>query len=89
MFFQNKVVRYLRAAEQHIPIDFRSHPQFMNYAEFLKQQEYDLALDSLVELYNETEAHFPKDFWQSLLLASEKMGLDILSEYISKQLYNQ
>ena len=58
----------------------------INCAEFLDNKEWELALDCLIDLADETEHHFPEDFWLGLANASEKMNLLEKANYCRKQI---
>lgn len=67
---------------EHIPTSYTAHHQFKNYIEFLEHSEWELALDSLIELANEApEYAFPEAFWLGLAEAADKMDLDKTREY--------
>lgn len=74
--------KILRRLVEHIPTSHTSHHQFKNYAEFLEHREWGLALDSLIELADETpEYSFSEAFWLGLAEAADKMNLDKTCEY--------
>jgi len=69
-----------------MPDFYRSHRQFINCVEFLENREWELALDSLIELADETEHYFSEDFWHGLSESAEKMKLTDKANYCSKQI---
>lgn len=72
----------LRRLVKHIPTSYISHRQFKNYTEFLENREWELALDSLIELANESTEHsFPEALWLDLAEAANKMNLDKTRDY--------
>ncbi|MBT1696185.1 hypothetical protein KK083_04825 [Fulvivirgaceae bacterium PWU4] len=72
----------LRHLAVHIPTSYTAHHQFKNYLEFLEHREWELALDSLIELADETPGYaFSDTFWLGLAEAADKMNLDKTREY--------
>jgi len=71
----------IRQIMTYIPEPYRSHRQFKNSVEFLENREWELALDSLIELSDETEHHFTKNFWMGLVGICKKMKLNDQAEY--------
>ncbi len=69
-----------------MPKFYRTHRQFINCVEFLENREWDLALDSLIELADETEHYFSEDFWRGLADSAEKMNLTDKANYCRKQI---
>lgn len=76
----------LRRSVAFIPHKYKTHRQFVNYIEFTEQREWGLALDSLLELADETEYVFPNDFWLGLADAADKMNLQDRAIYCRKQI---
>lgn len=76
----------IRRLIDYMPGFYKSHRQFINAVEFLEHREWGLALDSLVELANETEHYFSEDFWLGLADAADKMQLREQASYCRKQI---
>lgn len=76
----------IRRLVDFIPHICKTHRQFVCYVEFAEQKEWELALDSLVELADETEYVFPNDFWLGLADAADKMNLQDRAIYCRKQI---
>lgn len=66
---------------EYIPDSYQSHRQYVFCREFLENKEWELALDSLIELADETQHPFPDDFWDGMAEAATKMGLTEKAEY--------
>lgn len=76
----------VRRLVDYIPDFYKTQRQFINCVEFLKNREWELALDSLIELADETEHYFPEDFWLGLADSAEKMNLADKANYCRKQI---
>lgn len=63
------------------PEFYRTHRQFINCVEFLDNREWELALDSLIELADEIEHCFSEDFWLGLTDVADKMNLTEAANY--------
>lgn len=89
-FFKKRIktpAQILRRLIVHIPASCASHCQFKNYTEFLAHREWKLALDSLIELANESPKHsFPAAFWLDLAEVADKMKLGETREYCKSQI---
>lgn len=70
----------------YMPDFYKTHRQFINCVEFLDNREWEHALDSLIELANETEHYFSDDFWLGLADSAEKMGLTDKAKYCRNQI---
>ncbi|MBK8243661.1 MAG: hypothetical protein IPK88_09560 [Saprospiraceae bacterium] len=70
----------------YMPNFYRTHRQFINCVEFLDNREWELALDSLIELADETEHYFSEDFWLGLADSADKMDLTDKANYCRKQI---
>ncbi|WP_189318545.1 hypothetical protein [Flavobacterium sp. LM5] len=70
----------------YMPDFYKTHRQFINCVEFLDNREWELALDSLIELSDETEHYFAEDFWLGLEDSAKKMGLTDKVKYCRKQI---
>jgi len=76
----------LRRLVENMPDFYKSHIQFIYCVEFLENNEWELALDSLIELAEETEHYFSEDFWLGLVDSADKMNLIEKSNYCLKKL---
>ncbi len=69
-----------------MPEYYRTHRQFINCVEYLEHREWGLALDSLIELTEETGHYFSEEFWNGLADAANKMGLGDKADYCRQQI---
>ena len=76
----------LRRLVDYMPDFYKANRQFIDSIEFLEHRELELALDSLIELADETEHYFAEDFWLGLADAAEKMNLTGKANYCRKQI---
>ena len=76
----------IRRLVDYMPDFYRTHGQFINCVEFLENREWELALDSLIELAHETEHYFSEDFWLGLADSADKMNLTDKANYCRKQI---
>ena len=76
----------IRLLVDYMPEFYSTHRQFINCTEFLDNREWELALNSLIELADETEHYFSEDFWISLADSADKMGLTDKAIYCKNQI---
>jgi hypothetical protein len=76
----------IRRLVDYIPDFYRSQRQFIHCLEFLEYREWELALDSLIELADESNHYFPEDFWLGLADSADKMNLTEKANYCRKQI---
>ena len=65
----------LRRLVDYMPDFYKTNRQFIDSVEFLEHREWELALDCIIELADETEHYFAEDFWLGLADSAEKMNL--------------
>jgi hypothetical protein len=65
----------MRRLVEYMPEFYKTHKQFVNSIDFLKHREWELALDSLIELADETGHYFSEEFWVELSKSADKMNL--------------
>lgn len=70
----------------YMPDFYRTHIQFRNCTEYIENREWELALDSLIELADETEHYFSEEFWLGLANSADKMQLVAKANYCRKQI---
>ena len=58
-----------------VPAFLHTHRQYVSFREFIKENELELALDSLAELAGETDHRFSPSFWHELEIIAAKIGL--------------
>jgi hypothetical protein len=73
---QATIIKLLTDASLLIPEVSRTNRQYGFYAEYLQHYEFELALDSLIELVDETSLQVPTSFWEYLYQAAEAMRLE-------------
>lgn len=66
-----------------VPDDYKANREYNNAKEFIDHFEPELALESFIELVDETEGKFPNDFWLGLIEAAEKMNLPNTIQYLN------
>ena len=75
-----------RRLVDYMPDFYKTHKQFINCVEYLNHREWELALESLIELADETEHYFSEEFWFGLADSAEKMHLPDKADYCKKQI---
>lgn len=76
----------IRRLVDYMPDFYRTQRQFINCVAFLDNREWELALDSLIELADETEHYFSEDYWLGLADSADKMDLTDKADYCRKQI---
>jgi hypothetical protein len=76
----------IRRLINSIPDLYRTDIHFINCVEYLDNREWELALDSLIELADEKEYYFSHDFWLGLADAADKMKLTKTADYCRQQI---
>ena len=73
---QNRTVnKLLREAANFVDSKYDAQRQRVNFTEFIERNEFELALDSLLELSDEIEECFEYGFWMNLKQAAIIMKL--------------
>ncbi len=71
---------------------YSSHRQKQYFAEYIEYNEFELALDSLIELSDESQDLFEYDFWVNIEQAAKQMNLvdheKLIKERISEFWYD-
>ena len=70
----------------YMPEFYRTHRQFIDCVDFLENREWELALDSLIELADETGHYFSEEFWVELANSADKMNLTDKADCCRKQI---
>lgn len=73
----------IRRLLNYMPDYYKTQRQFINSVEFLENREWELAIDSLIELADETGHYFSEEFWLGLANSADKMNL---TNYCIKQI---
>jgi len=76
----------MRRLVEYMPEFYKTHRQFVNSIDFLKQKEWELALNSLIELADETEHYFSEEFWVELAKSADKMNLNSQGVFCRQQI---
>ena len=83
---ESKPATILQRLIDYTPQHYRTHSQFKDSVEYLEHQEWGLALDSLIELADESGDYFSEEFWSQLGDAADKMGLKEQADYCKVQI---
>ena len=76
----------IRRLLDYMPDYYKTQRQFINSVEFLENREWELAIDSLIELADETGHYFSEEFWLGLANSADKMNLTDKANYCIKQI---
>ena len=76
----------IRRLVDYMPEFYKTHRQFTDGVEFLEHREWELALDRLIELADETGHYFAEDFWLDLADTADKMNLKDKASYCREQI---
>jgi hypothetical protein len=76
----------MRRLIEYMPEFYKTQRQYINCIDFLEHREWELALDSLIELADETGHYFSEDYWIGLADSAEKMKLSKKSSYCRQQI---
>ena len=69
-----------------MPVVYNDHRQLKDSIEFLKQNELGLALDSLIELSEETGHYFSDKYWLDLADAADQMKMIKKRDFCRQQI---
>ena len=70
----------------YMPEHYRTQRQFKNCVDYLGHEELGLALDSLIELADESGDYFSEEFWGGLADAANKMHLQEKADFCRDQI---
>lgn len=88
MWNQSSIKKILLSAAGFVDEKYNSHRQKLAFNEYIEHYEFGLALDSLLELVDETEEKFTKEFWLLLKEAAQMMKLSEEVKRIDDSLEN-
>jgi hypothetical protein len=71
---------------EYTPELYKSSTHFTQASNFLTNQKWDLALNSIVELAEESGHYFSEDFWLSLALCANKINQPSRKEHCHRQI---
>jgi hypothetical protein len=70
----------------YMPDYYKTDIHFKKTIDFLEQHEWELALDTLIELASVSGHYFAEDFWLSLANSADKMSMPERAEFCRKQI---
>ena len=70
----------------YIPDFYKDQRHYINAVDYLEHSEWDLTLESLIELTEQTGHYFSEEFWERLADAAKSMKLSELSDHCSEQI---
>jgi hypothetical protein len=76
----------LRLTQEYVPEFYRSSKHFKDSEEFLEHNEWGLALDSLIEMAEESGHYFSQTFWLDLATCADKMQMTEQANYCRQQI---
>lgn len=79
-------VALLRLTQEYIPDIHKDSKHFKDSKEFLHNNEWGLALNSLVEMANESGHYFSETFWLDLANCADKMQMTSQANYCRQQI---
>jgi hypothetical protein len=71
---------------EYIPERYKGDRQFINFNEFIEHNEWGLALESLVELADESGHFFSDAFWMDIRNCASSMSMLSIADYCSAQI---
>ncbi len=91
-FFKREVIeKYsiedrMLTLKKNIPECYHSQRQYENFLSFYDNNEYQLCLESLVELCEETNHYFSIEYWMIIKELAEKMKINSIENYCENQI---
>jgi len=76
----------MRRLIEYMPDYYKTHHQYINSVEFLENREWELVLDSLIALADETGHYFSEDYWNGLADSADNMNLNKKRNYCRQQI---
>jgi hypothetical protein len=76
----------LRLTQEYVPEFYMDSEKFKESKDFLKHNEWGLALDTLIEMADESGHYFSEDFWFNLATCADKMQMTQQSEFCRQQM---
>lgn len=76
----------LSEVAEFIPDRYKNDRQFINFQQFIEHYEWGLALESLVELADESGHFFSDAFWIDLSNCAKEMSMFSIADYCSQQI---
>lgn len=81
-----KPATILMLTQEYVPEYYRDSQHFKDSINFLKNNKWGLALDSLIEMASESGHYFSEDFWLDLASCADKMQLTKQADYCRQQI---
>ena len=66
---------------EYIPDFYKDHRQYKNATDYFEHHEWELTLESLIELTEETGHYFSEEFWETLADTAKAIDMAKLSMY--------
>lgn len=79
-------VAILWLTQEYVPEFYKNSKYFIESKDFLKQNEWGLALDTLIEMADESGHYFSEDFWMNLTTCADKMQMSQQAEFCRQQI---
>lgn len=79
-------VAILRLTQEYVPDFYKDNSHFIESKEFLDYNEWGLALESLIEMADESGHYFSEDFWFDLAICADKMQMTEHANFCRKQI---
>lgn len=76
----------LKSLIENTPENYYSESQYKNFIGFAEAGEYELALNSLIELSKETNHYFSNDYWNVIIEIAEYLNLISVKKSAEKQI---
>lgn len=71
---------------EYIPERYKNDRQFVNFNEFIEHNDWGLALESLVELADESGHFFSDAFWLDISNCAGRMSMMSITDYCARQI---
>ena len=75
----------LRLTQEYVPEFYRESKHYKDSKEFLENNEWGLALESLIEMAGESGHYFSETFWLELATCADKMQMTKEADYCRQQ----
>ena len=81
-----KPATILRSSLKHVPEFYKTSKHFKDSVEFLEHNEWGLALESLIDMADESGHYFSETFWLNLATCADKMQMTEEKQNCRKEL---
>lgn len=75
----------LRLTQAYVPEFYKDSEKFKEIKEFLDHNEWGLALETLIEIADESGHYFSEDFWHNLATCVDKIQMPQQADYCRQQ----